>query len=140
MNAPKKILLAEDDSDDQKLFYDFLKNRTDIIVLPIVENGEELIDSLNKIEDETQLPDVILLDQNMPKRNGIETLEYLKESSSFSHIPVMIYSTYANENIVLLATKMGASAVVSKPVSKDGYNKMVDDFLRMLPIVFQKYK
>ena len=130
MNAPKKILLAEDDSDDQKLFYDFLKNRTDIIVMPIVENGEELIDTLNKIKDDAQLPDIILLDQNMPKRNGIQTLQFLKANTCFSHIPVMIYSTYTDENIIRMAIKIGASSVVPKPVTKDGYNKMIDDFLR----------
>lgn len=129
MNTPKKILLAEDDGDDQKLFYDFLKNRGDIVVMPIVENGEELIDALKKIKDVAQLPDIILLDQNMPKRNGIQTLEYLKASSCFNHIPVIIYSTYADENIILLASKLGAQAVLSKPVSKDGYHKMIDELL-----------
>ena len=130
MNTPKKILLAEDDGDDQILFCDFLKNRADVIIMPIVENGEELIDALNNVKDQKHLPDIILLDQNMPKRNGIQTLEYLKGSSCFKHIPVMIYSTYPDENIILLASKMGASAVVSKPVSKDEYNKMIDDFLK----------
>jgi len=131
MSAPKKILLAEDDGDDQNLFYDFLKNRNDVVVMSMVENGEELIAALNKIKDETELPDIILLDQNMPKRNGIQTLKFLKASNCYSHIPVIIYSTYADENIINVATDLGASSVVSKPISKDGYNKMIDDFLKI---------
>jgi CheY-like chemotaxis protein len=64
---PKKILLAEDDSDDQKLFLDFLQNRNDILILPIVENGSRLLEVMQTLQA-NDFPDLIILDQNMPQK------------------------------------------------------------------------
>lgn len=129
--AQWKILLAEDDMDDQKIFLDFLTHHPDLIVMPIVENGEELLQCLNTIEDEALLPDLIILDQNMPKRNGLQTLEVLKKAERFSHIPVMVYSTYTDQQLISKASGMGAYKVVAKPFTKDGYLKMMEDFLQV---------
>ena len=65
---PRKLLLAEDDKDDQHLFNDYLQDRDDIVLMPIVENGVALFDLLDKIADHDGLPDLIILDQNMPKK------------------------------------------------------------------------
>jgi CheY-like chemotaxis protein len=78
--APKRILLAEDDADDQMLFSDFLFHRSDILLMPIAENGSALSDSLENIADPGDLSDIIILDQNMPKKNGVQTLQLLKAS------------------------------------------------------------
>jgi CheY-like chemotaxis protein len=129
---PKKILLAEDDSDDQMLFYEFLHHRTDIVLMPVVENGVTLFDSLELIDNNKDLPDLIILDQNMPKRNGIQTLELLKEDKRYSHIPIMVYSTYTDNQLVQSCTKIGALSVVTKPLSKEGYQDMMDAFLRVI--------
>jgi len=123
----KRILVAEDDEDDQRLFHDFLHHRNDIILMPIAEDGEELIDGLEQIREHNQLPDLIILDQNMPKRNGIQTLQILKQDSRYSHIPVCVYSTYADDTLVKICTEMGACVVISKPITKDGYNRMMDE-------------
>jgi CheY-like chemotaxis protein len=131
--APRKILLAEDDTDDQKLFYEFLQHRTDIQLLPVAENGEEILSALETTTNDDRLPDLIILDQNMPKRNGLQTLRALKETDRYAHIPVMVYSTFTDEQLINIASKMGASAVVPKPLSKDGYNEMIDVFLRIAP-------
>ena len=81
--SAKKVLIAEDDEDDKNILCYFLQNREDIILMPIVENGVELIESLDRITDENDLPDMIILDQNMPKRNGLQTLRMLKETDLF---------------------------------------------------------
>src|SRR6476659_65838 len=101
--SPKKILLAEDDEDDRQFFYDFLQHRSDLVLLPAVENGVAVFDYLKKASN-TNLPDVIILDQNMPKQNGLQTLALLKQTPAFAHIPVMIYSTYADELLVQKST------------------------------------
>ena len=77
----RKILLAEDDEDDQDFFIDFLQSRKDIILMPIVENGIALVELLEQINSDEELPDYIILDQNMPKRNGLQTLQILKNAS-----------------------------------------------------------
>ena len=127
-----KILLAEDDADDQMLFNDYLKERNDILILPVAENGEEVIELLNATENDKDLPDLIILDQNMPKRNGLQTLQFLKETDRFSRIPVVFYSTYADHQLVTACTHNGAVAVVTKPITKEGYDEMIDAFLQVI--------
>ena len=131
MIPPKKILLAEDDSDDSKLFHEYLNERTDIVLLPIVENGIELFEYSSNASDNL-LPDLIILDQNMPKKNGIQTLIELKADKVYSNIPVVVYSTYTDNQLVKACTVKGARMVVSKPLTKAGYQEMMDEFLNNL--------
>ena len=126
---PKKILLAEDDSDDQKLFLDFLQNRSDILILPIVENGSRLLEVMQSLHVD-DFPDLIILDQNMPQKNGLQTLEDLKSDAHFSSIPVVIYSTYADTLLTRKAIEKGALLVAMKPLNQQGYHDMIDTFLQ----------
>jgi CheY-like chemotaxis protein len=130
--SPKKILLAEDDADDQKFFYEFLKMRTDVILLPVAENGEEIFDSLSNLSEATNLPDLIVLDQNMPKRNGLQTLQRLKDSRNYKRIPVFIYSTYADDALRQQSMAAGATFVFSKPYTSEGYHAMINAMLNFL--------
>ena len=125
MAVPVKILLAEDDADDRIFFLDFLRGRKDIEWMPPVENGSELLAALKQAK---QLPGMIILDQNMPKLNGIQTLHFLKTDPRYAGIPVMIYSTYANDLLVEEGLNRGATMVASKPSDPAGYNRMMDDF------------
>jgi CheY-like chemotaxis protein len=127
----KKVLLAEDDLDDQTLFVEFLNHRRDIEIMTVVENGVVLIDVLESIPKDEHLPDLIILDQNMPKRNGLQTLQRLKDMHRYHHIPIAIYSTYTDPHLVKVCSGMGACSVRSKPISQEGYNRMMDDFLKM---------
>ena len=129
--AAKKVLLAEDDADDQMLFYDFLHHRTDIFLMPIAENGEEVLQALKAISHEEQLPSFIILDQNMPRLNGLQTLEILKGDIRYTHIPVMVYSTYTDQQLIKDATAMGATKVVAKPITKEGYDEMMNEFVKV---------
>lgn len=126
--TPRKILLAEDDMDDQQFFFDFLRHRTDVLLLPAAENGEALFEYLESADNQA-MPDVIILDQNMPRRNGLQTLTMLKENTRYKHIPVMIYSTYADEALVQRSNAIGAAMVAAKPSDKEGYNRMMDIFM-----------
>lgn len=129
---PKKVLLAEDDLDDQQIFYDFLNHRIDIDLMPMVGDGVELIESLNLIDENELLPHLIILDHNMPKRNGYQTLELLKSTARYEHIPVMVYSTYINQRLADACSAKGASAVMAKPITKEEYNRMIEAFLKMV--------
>jgi len=125
----KKILLAEDDPDDQILFYDFLSHREDIHILPAVENGVELLDLLDATKDDKELPHLIILDQNMPKKNGLQTLAILKAHERYYRLPVVIYSTYIDEQLEKPCLQLGACMVYGKPHTKAGYEKMLNAFL-----------
>lgn len=123
-----RVLLAEDDSDDKDLFVSFFLERTDISLLPIASNGKELVDYLTNAS-ENELPELIVLDQNMPLMNGKQTLQFLKSHDRFSQIPTVVYSTYADSNLIMDCKKLGARMVAVKPIDYEGYHKMMDDFL-----------
>ena len=125
MTVKRKILLAEDDEDDQEFFRNFLQFREDIDMLPVVENGEEVLGLLQKIAASSDMPDLIILDQNMPKMDGLVTLQLLKADQRYRHIPVIIYSTYADETLARTASEKGACLVLTKPFTKEGYDKMI---------------
>ncbi len=128
----RKILLAEDDSDDAFFFFDFLRNRSDLELLPNVTNGVEVIDYLNGIASINDFPDVILLDQNMPKLSGKETLNYIKSNARYNKIAVVLYSTYVGPQLTEECLKLGAALVEIKPITQEGYNKMMDAILEVV--------
>lgn len=127
-----KVLLAEDDFDDRMFFETFLSGRHDIKLIASVGNGAELIETLASEYTANSLPDIILLDQNMPKMTGLETLKFLKSTAAYTHIPVVIYSTYISDNLVESCLHSGASLVLSKPDGKEGYLSMMDKMVEVV--------
>lgn len=127
-----RVMLVEDDPDDRDLFVTFFATRKDVLLLPSVSNGLELIDYLQDVSSDKDLPDLIVLDQNMPMMNGKQTLQFLKSHSRFSHIPAVIYSTYTDTNLIIDCKRLGASMIAMKPIDNAGYQKMMDDFLQVI--------
>ncbi len=123
------VVLVEDDPDDRELFIEFYKDRSDIALLPSSENGLELIAYLENITEEGSLPHLIVLDQNMPKMNGKQTLAFLKSSEKFSNIRVLVYSTYTDSNLIKECMALGADGVAVKPIDYEGYQKMMNTCL-----------
>jgi DNA-binding NarL/FixJ family response regulator len=132
MSHPIKVILAEDDADDRHFLQDFLQDRKDLKLLCPAENGVALMQFLDNITQDAHLPDVIILDQNMPKRNGLQTLRLLKATARYAHTPVLIYSTYTDDRLVQECLQAGAALVLPKPSDKAGYNTMIDAFLAAL--------
>ena len=128
---PKKILLAEDDPDDREFFFQFLNTRPDLVLLPAVENGEEVFEYLEKAHNGS-FPDLIILDQNMPKCNGLQTLTILKNNIQYEKIPVFVYSTYTDDYLVKKSIQLGARSVLEKPFSPEGYHKMINEMLGLI--------
>ncbi len=90
----KKVLLAEDDLDDRMIFEDFLEDRNDFLLISVVENGVEIFEFLNGLNSESELPQLIILDKNMPKINGVEALKLLKSEEKFSKISVVLFAHF----------------------------------------------
>ena len=124
--AIRKILLAEDDVDDQAFLSECIGSRTEWKLLPIVENGEEVLDFLDSLDHKQDLPDIIILDQNMPKINGLQTLHMIKANNAYAHIPVIIYTTNPDDNLRQRCKDGGAALVFPKPYSPEGYNKLME--------------
>jgi CheY-like chemotaxis protein len=130
----RKILLAEDDADDREMFASFVNERDDVDLMLIAENGVEVIDCLTGSDSSQYLPDIIILDQNMPKQNGLQTLQILKETPGYTGIPVFIYSTYADASLAIQSAHAGATEIFAKPYTMEGYHQMLDSIIERLSL------
>jgi CheY-like chemotaxis protein len=110
-NPEFTILMVDDDSDDQEFVKIAIKMYSPKIKVECVNNGFEAIDFLNKRIE----PDLIILDLNMPKKNGKEVLKYIKTEDELKHIPVLIYTTSSSPDDVNETYKLGANSFLSKP-------------------------
>ena len=124
----KKILLVDDDEDDRQVFAQILHEINPHITLETAENGLEMAALLDKTV-ETELPDLIILDQNMPKMTGKESLIFLKESPRYRHIFTIVYSTYQVKDFYQECLELGAGDVVAKPDTLQAYREMIEQFL-----------
>ncbi|HET6252753.1 MAG TPA: response regulator [Puia sp.] len=124
----KKILLVDDDIDDRLIFAELLSATDPDARLTFAENGLEMVDLLEKTT-EPDLPDMIILDQNMPKMTGKESLVFLKESQRYRHIPTFIYSTYQVRDFYQECLQLGAQDVLAKPDTMQDYREMIERFL-----------
>jgi len=124
----KKILLVDDDIDDRLIFEEILREMNDDSLVVYAENGLEMVSLLDKTKEE-ELPDMIILDQNMPKMTGKESLVFLKESPRYKTIPTIIYSTYQVKDFYRECLIFGARDVVAKPDSLQAYREMIEQFL-----------
>lgn len=85
--------------------------------------------ALTMLQQATVLPDVIILDLNMPKINGIEFLRLLKSDARIQHIPAVILTTSSNERDVTACYQMGIAGYLLKPLKYDDYVQIVQNFL-----------
>ncbi|HMF73663.1 MAG TPA: response regulator [Flavitalea sp.] len=127
----KSVLLADDDIDDREMFEEILADNQEVSLAGSVENGQELLSLLFNL-DPRSLPDLIVLDHNMPKLNGIQTLQALKKNEKYRHIPVVLFSTYCDNKLVTEGTGLGAAMVFTKPSSFGEYENMITAFLDII--------
>lgn len=128
---PIVILLAEDDPDDRMLTIRALKKNRLSNSISCVENGEELMDYLyrrGKYADRTDAPrpGLILLDLNMPRKDGREALQEIKSDPNLRSIPVVVLTTSEAEQDILESYSLGVNAFITKPVTFDGLAKAID--------------
>lgn len=110
-----KVVLADDDKDDQEIFEDALAEANIPADLKKVDNGQQLIDHL---KDPTEPnPDIIFLDINMPVKNGKEVLAEIKADETLKEIPTVMLSTSDNPKDVDDTFHAGANLYVQKPFS-----------------------
>jgi len=130
---PITILLAEDDPDDRMLARDAFAESRIRNNLEMVEDGEELMDYLKHEgkysgENARPRPSLILLDLNMPRKDGREALKEIKSSPELRNIPVVVLTTSKADEDIFRTYDLGVNSFIIKPVTFDG---MVD-VVRML--------
>lgn len=121
------ILLVEDNEGDILLTTEALAESRINNRLSVVRDGAAAIDFLQNTarQNKQELPDLILLDVNLPKRNGHEVLSFIKNDESFKHIPVIILTTSSSEKDILTSYNNYANSYITKPIDVDNFLKVV---------------
>jgi len=133
ISKPLIILLAEDDPDDSYLIGEALDESRVPNQLFFVENGEELLDYLyhrGKYADHEQwpAPNLILLDLNMPRKDGREVLEEIKADPDLRRIPIVVLTTSKAEEDIYHSYDHGVSGFITKPVDFDDLINIMKSF------------
>jgi CheY-like chemotaxis protein len=119
------ILIAEDDADDRFLLKVAFEENGFNDKLCFVENGVEVLEYLNSQPQGSPFPRFILLDLNMPKKDGREVLKDLKQHTDYRKIPVVIFSTTNNEQEMRRCYELGANSYITKPNNFESLLKTV---------------
>ncbi len=119
------LLMADDDPDDRMLARDALTEARLVNEMYFVEDGEELMDYLRHQGKYANLadsprPGVILLDLNMPKKDGREALKGIKADPDLRRLPVVVLTTSRSEEDIYRTYDLGASSYITKPVTFEG--------------------
>lgn len=109
-----RVILAEDDSDDRLLFREAVDELPVSVDLLTFKNGDELMVWLNRHTD--NLPDVLFLDLNMPRKNGFATLGEIKRNTKLQDLPVIIFSTAQKEDMIRQVFNDAAHYYICKPI------------------------
>tara|TARA_R110001583_G_scaffold40798_4_gene130226 strand:+ start:6648 stop:7106 length:459 start_codon:yes stop_codon:yes gene_type:complete len=124
-STPIVILMADDDEDDRLLARDALTESRVINELHFVEDGVELLEYLTyqgKYQDKSSAPKpgLILLDLNMPRKDGRQALKEIKANPQLKCIPVVILTTSKQEEDMIKGYELGAASYITKPVNFEG--------------------
>ncbi len=121
---PIAILMADDDADDQMLAREALVEARLANSLYFVEDGEELLDYLHNrgryAEQPAPRPGLILLDLNMPKKDGRQALKEIKEDADLRRIPIVVLTTSDAEEDIFRTYELGVNSYIKKPVTFEG--------------------
>ncbi len=123
-----RILLVEDDADHASLIIDELETENVKKEIIFMKDGQEAVDYFQKanIDGNGEIHshiDLVLLDLNLPKVNGMDVLRFLKNESRFCIIPVIVLSTSYDPDTITEAYKNGANGFITKPVSCEDFTE-----------------
>jgi CheY-like chemotaxis protein len=124
------ILLADDDTDDCLFFKDALEGMPVSIKFTAVHDGEQLMQLLN--QENNELPHILFLDLNMPRMNGFECLTEIKQNKNLDNLPVVIFSTSFEKEVVNLLYESGAQYFIRKPSEFAQFQKIIFHVLTLV--------
>jgi len=125
--APVEVLLVEDSPGDVRLTREAFKDANVHVNLHVASDGAEAMDFLNREGKHSDVPrpDLILLDLNLPKKDGREVLEEIKQSPVLKSIPVVILTTSASDEDILQSYRLHANCYITKSMGLDGFLEVV---------------
>lgn len=131
---PISILMADDDADDQLLAKEALTEARLANELYFVKDGEELLDYLHNrgeyADPPSPRPGLILLDLNMPKKDGRQALKEIKEDAELRRIPIVVLTTSSAEEDIFRTYDLGVNSFITKPVTFEGLVEVMKSLSR----------
>jgi CheY-like chemotaxis protein len=126
-SRPVEVLLVEDNPGDVRLTQEALKDGHVMVNLTVASDGVEAMQILKRegANADRPRPDLILLDLNLPKKNGREVLEEIKADDELKRIPVIVMTTSKAEQDIYRAYNLNANCYVTKPVDLDEFLNVV---------------
>lgn len=123
MKKPLDILLVEDDIDDVDLLKEALNENNVHYSMEVIMEGDKVF---NYLKNANVLPEIIVMDLNLPKAGGKEILYEIKASTPFTKIPVVILTTSSAKEDIDYCNKLGISKFITKPATIDGWNSTIE--------------
>ena len=126
-SRPIEVLLVEDDLGDVELTKEAIEATRLAVKLSVVRDGEEAMVYLRKEGSyaDAASPDLVLLDLNMPRKDGREVLRDMKDDPILTHIPVVVLTTSDSDEDIMKSYDLGANCYVTKPVGLEQFMKVV---------------
>lgn len=127
MSSIKTVFLVDDDQDDRYFLRQAIEEAGALVDIVEVENGLELLTLIRKddqIPGSQTLTALVLLDMNMPKMNGLETIVAIRSDPSTATVPVVMISTSSNPNLIESAYRAGVNNFITKPSSFEGFTDL----------------
>ena len=121
MKKKFQILIVDDDADDREIIRDAFENTADHSEYVFIENGDRLIEFLES--KDAELPSLIMLDLNMPGKDGRETLKEIKAHKRFQQIPTIVFTTSSSVRDREIVYSLGANCFITKP---DTFQKLTE--------------
>jgi two-component system, chemotaxis family, response regulator Rcp1 len=127
MTAERRILLVEDNAGDVRLTREALREAEVAVDLVAVADGDQALEFLR---GEGARPDLILLDLNLPRKNGLEVLEEIKGDPELRHTPVIMLTTSSSARDIAACYDRGVNCYVVKPLELDDFTRLVQEINR----------
>lgn len=125
--TPMTILIADDDADDRMFLEQAMRQNGYDQRIQFVEDGEELMEYLRRQGPYTELnapwPDILILDLNMPRKNGFQALSEIKDDPKLRRLPVVVMTTSSADEDVVKTYTLGVNSFVTKPFN---FNRLVE--------------
>lgn len=132
MKEHVRILLAEDNDDDVVMLRQVIGEAKGLRLMRVVADGEEAMAYLRKQGPfkDAPMPELVVLDIKMPRKNGFEVLSEIKADPALRHLPVIILTTSQQEDDIRRSHREGACLFITKPVGLEAFHEMVKRFER----------
>lgn len=124
-----RMLLVEDDADDVQLLQEAMRDNNINFDMEVIMEGDKVMPYLNNTD---MLPDIIVMDFNLPKIHGKDILMSIRSTAALATIPLVVLTTSASPHDMQFAKQHGASRFITKPSTISGFNAAVETIVAMV--------